>query len=411
MSGSVEVLVVDDNPDALESIGSELRSAGYQVRTASDGRSGWEHFRTRRPELVISDIRMPGESGIDLLRRIRQVSDVPVILLTARADVAAAVSALREGATDFLRFPEEAGDLLRRAQGLLPARLAGEPADAASELLPGDGAAMAALRSRVRSLAALEVPVLVSGEPGTGRLRAARAIHVLSGQPASLVAVGPPDYAIPSVRSSVVLVELERWPTSAQERWSAALRAEGGAHTARASRIARLLTIGSPALAGCVERGEVRRELWLRTSRFRIDVPPLRERAAELPKLARAALAQIAAAHGRSGYSFTAGALDSLRRRPWRGNFPELRDVLEQAIAFADGAKLGRDTIERAVEAVIAAREDSLANRRAAKQSADRAQLVQLLGACRGNVAEVARQLGMTRGAVTYRLRKHGLAR
>jgi transcriptional regulator of acetoin/glycerol metabolism len=73
--------------------------------------------------------------------------------------------------------------------------------------------------------------------------------------------------------------------------------------------------------------------------------------------------------------------------------------------------RLGRDEIERAVEAVIASREDSLESRRAARQSAEREQLVRLLAACHGNVAEVARQLGMTRGAVTYRLRKHGLVR
>jgi DNA-binding NtrC family response regulator len=404
MPRPVEVLVVDDNHDALAAIGTELRAAGYQVRTAMDGSSGWESFRARAPQLVISDIRMPGESGIDLLRRIRQVSDVPVILLTARADVAVAVSALREGATDFLRFPDEAPELVERAKGLIPARFSGEPADAAWDLLPGESAPMEELRSRVRSLAGLGVPVLVSGEHGTGRMRTARAIHALSGETAPLVAVEEPDYLLPNERCCVVLTELDRWPRSAQDLWAEGLRADR-------DRFARMYTIGSPELAALVERGEVRRDLWLRASRFRVDVPTLRARAEEIPALAREGLADIAASLGRSGYSLTASALDALRRRPWRGNLPELREVLEQAVAFSEGVKLRRDAIERAIESVIAAREDSLANRRAAKQSADRAQLVRLLGSCRGNVAEVARQLGMTRGAVTYRLRKHGLSR
>jgi DNA-binding NtrC family response regulator len=404
MTRATDVLLVDDDPDALESIGSELRASGYEVRTAPDAASAWESFRARRPDLVISDIRMPGATGIDLLRRIRVVSDVAVILLTARADLALAVSALREGATDFVRFPEEAPELLARARQWLPARASREPEDAAAGLLAGESEPMEELRGRVRSLAQLEVSVLVSGEPGTGRMRTARAIHALSGNPIPLRAVGAPHYALPSAPCATVLVDLERWPQAAQDRWSAALRGQP-------ERSGRLYAIGSPELAACVERGELRRDLWLRLSRFRVEVPPLRARAVEMPRLARAALAEVAAAHGRRGYSLTHGALDALRRRPWRGNFPELYAVLEQALAFAVGARLGRDEIERAVEAVIASREDSLESRRAARQSAEREQLVRLLGTCRGNVAEVARQLGMTRGAVTYRLRKHGLAR
>ncbi len=404
MSRAIDVLVVDDNPDALESIGSELRGSGYQVRTAPGAAEAWEKFRARRPDLVISDIRMPGETGIDLLRRIREVSDVAVILLTARADVGVAVSALREGATDFVRFPEEAPQLVARAKQWLPARLAHEPADAAAELLDGDSEPMEELRGRVRSLAQLEVPVLVSGEPGTGRMRAVRAIHALSGASVPLHAVSAPDYAVPRAPCAPVLVALERWPADAQARWSEILR------TGQAA-FGRLYAIASPELGACVERGEVRRDLWLRTSRFRVEVPTLRARTIEIPRLARAALAEVAAAHGRRGYALTPGALDALRRRPWRGNFPELHAVLEQALTFAAGVRLGRDEIERAVEAVIASREDSLESRRAARQSAEREQLVRLLAACHGNVAEVARQLGMTRGAVTYRLRKHGLVR
>jgi DNA-binding NtrC family response regulator len=405
VSKPVAILVVDDNRDALESVAAEMRSAGYQVRTARDGRTGWEQFRSQRPDLVISDIRMPHENGIALLQRIREVSDAPVILLTAHADVSVAVSALREGATDFVRFPEEVGELLGRVQELLPARVAPEAEDAASKRLSGDAPGMRELRHRVRALAALDVPVLISGEPGTGRMATAHALHELSGNPLPLVAVSRPAYEVPSERCAAVLVELESWPLAAQDRWSHELR------KADAGRFARVYTIGSPTLAESVERAEVRRELWVRTARFRVDVPPLRARTLDIPRIAREELAEISQTLGRGGYSFTAGALDALCRRAWRANLPELREVLAQAVAFAEGVRLDRDAIDRAVEAVIAAREDSLANRRAAKRSADRDQLVRLLASCRGNVAEVARQLGMTRGAVTYRLRKHGLAR
>ncbi len=405
MAKPLEILVVDDNPDAIEIVSAEMRSAGYQVRNATDGRSGWMQFRSQRPDLVISDIRMPNESGIDLLRRIREVSDVPVILLTAHAEVSIAVSALREGATDFVRFPEEVGELLGRVRSLLPDRVTAEPDDVASDWLKGVAPGMRELRSRVRVLAGLEVPVLVSGEPGTHRMAAVRALHSLSGEKAPLVAVSAADVDVPRKRSAVVLVGLESWPREAQDRWSALLRADS------APKFARLYTIADPTLAARVDRLEVRRDLWIRLSRFRIDVPPLRARSEDIPAFAREAVADVAATLGRPVPVFTAGALDSLRKRPWRGNFPELREVLVQAVAFADGGRIDRDEIDDAVHAVIAAREDSLANRRVAKLSADRDQLIRLLASCTGNVAEVARQLGMTRGAVSYRLRKHGLSR
>jgi DNA-binding NtrC family response regulator len=400
-----EILLVDDNADAIELVSAEIRAAGYQVRTAADGRAGWAQFRAHRPDLVISDIRMPNETGIDLLRRIREVSDAPVILLTAHAEVSVAVAALREGATDFVRFPEEVSELLGRVSSLLPGCATLEPQDAAAEWLAGDAPGMREMRNRIRALAALQVPVLVSGEPGTGRMAAVRALHALSGETAPLVPVREPDFELPNERCVPVLVALESWPSDAQDPWAARLRTDGG------RSFARLYTIGDPTLAVRVDRREVRRDLWIRISRFRVDVPPLRARAEDVPALARDALADIARSLGRSGLTFTLGALDSLRKRPWRGNLPELREVLTQAVAFAEGAKLDRGEIQRAVEAVIAAREDSLVNRRAEKRSADREQLIRLLGSCRGNVAEVARQLGMTRGAVSYRLRKHGLAR
>jgi DNA-binding NtrC family response regulator len=399
------ILVVDDNPDALETVGSTMRAAGYQVLTAADGREAWQAFRARRPDLVISDVRMPDESGIDLLRRIRQVSDAPVILLTAHADVSVAVAALREGATDFLRFPEEVDELLGRAQALLPPRTASEPEDAACATLPGDSLAMRELRGRVRALASLDVPVLVSGESGTGRMAVVRALHALAEVDAPLRIVSPTDSEVPDGPCAVVLIALEAWPRELQERWAAALRTTAG------GRLSRLYTIASPGLQDAVERGDVRRDLWVSSARFRIDVPPLRSRAADIPQIARQALTEISENLGRRAFVFTPGALDALSRRPWRGNVPELYEVLEQAVAFASDAKLDRAAIDRAVEAVIAAREDSLANRRAARENADREQLIRLLSSCRGNVAEIARQLGMTRGAVTYRLRKHGLAR
>lgn len=405
MTPPLSILVVHGDPRQLEEVCAELRAGDCRLRTARDGAQGWSQFQKERPDLVISDVGTPGGGAVELLRRIRDVSDVPVLVLTERGALELVAAALREGASDFVRLPVERKELTRRVQALLPTRRVTEPDDAARSWIRGDTPIVFEVRNRVRALAGLEVPVLVSGESGSGRLDAVRALHALSGERAPLVEIRASDRALPEQPCAAVLVELARWPREAQDFWAAALRAEG------AARVARLFATAEPTLAARVDRLEFRRDLWKQVSRFRVEIPPLRARAQDIPLFAREALAEIAASLGRSGLYFTAGALDSLRKRPWPGNFPELREVLVQAVAFADGRRLDRDALDRAVRTVIAARENSLAHRRAAKHSAEREQLIQLLGTCQGNVAEIARRLGMTRGAVSYRLRKHGLTR
>jgi len=405
MPTPMNVLLVDDNPEAIGMISSELRTAGYQVRTARDGEEGWARFRAERPDLVISDIRMPKETGLDLLRRIRGVSDLPVILLTAHAELHVAVAALREGASDFVRFPDEAAELLARVGRLLPERGNAEPDDAAMRWMRGDARAMSDARARVRALARLDVPVLVSGEPGSGRMNAVRALYELSATRAPLIEIGPAVRELPKRKSFAVLCELVQWSVDAQNHWAAALREGAG------TKFARVVAVAEPSLAALVDRLEFRRDIWARFSRFRLDVPPLRACAQDIPSFAREALLDAARLLGRSVSGFTPGALESLRKRPWPGNLPELRDAMTQAVAYAQGPRIDRNDLDFAIETVIASRQESLANRRAAKQSADRDELVKLLTECRGNVAEIARRLDMTRGAVSYRLRKHGLTR
>ena len=401
----IDVLVVDDNPSGLAQVRALLPASVYSVRTAEDGLAGWNAFCARKPDIVVSDIRMPKHDGIELLGWIRKVSDVPVILLTAHADLSAAVSALRNGATDFIRFPDELPELPERMRALLPDRAAREPNDAASRLLRGDAAVMVELRAQVRALARLDVPVLVVGEGGSGRATAVEAIHRLSGAAGPLVSIERATDSIPRRRCALLARDIGAWSAAEQETWALALREETG------KRFTRLFATADIAIAARVDRGEFRRDLWSRFSRFRLDVPALRERPEDIAEFAREALSRSTRELGKGAFTFTPGALESLTRRPWPGNFSELRAAIDQAVAFAKGARIAREEIDRAIEAVIAAREDSLASRRAEKESEERKQLVALLAACNGNIAEVGRRLSLTRGAVTYRLKKHGLTR
>jgi DNA-binding NtrC family response regulator len=399
----IDVLVVDDDARALGEVSEALANAGCRVRTAKDATNAWNEFLARKPDIVVSDIRMPEHDGLHLLGWIRRVSDVPVILLTARADVTVAVSALRTGATDFIRFPDELPELPARVRRLVPHRGVPEPEDAATRILRGESPGMLQLREQTRALAKLEVPVLVVGEPGTGRMATARAIHELSGAKASFVVVVPTKPAVPKRRCVVLLSDVGAFDADAQRNWANALRS--------GAQLKRVFATADPALAARVDRGDFRAELWGRLARFRLDAPPLRGRGPDIEMFAREALQRATAALGRDVIGFTPGALDNLTRRPWPGNVPELRAVVEQAVAFATGPRIEREEIDRALDAQIAARANSVANRRAAKEDADREELIRVLAESKGNLAEAARRMRMTRGAVFYRLQKYGLQR
>ena len=173
--------------------------------------------------------------------------------------------------------------------------------------------------------------------------------------------------------------------------------------------MARVLATASPLLHDEVASRRFHPELWSALSRFQLQVLPLRDRMEDIEALARDLLLDTARRLGRPHFALSAGALAELQKRSWPGNARELRDVLEQAVAFEQGERVGVEAVGDAIEEVIAKRGDSLETHRATRHSLQRKELVDLLTECGGNVAEMARKLSLTRGAVVYRLQKHGL--
>jgi two-component system C4-dicarboxylate transport response regulator DctD len=391
MQREFSVLLADDCADALDVIEAEFAALGFRVVKAHDGAEAWARFQSTPPDLVVTDVRMPEADGFDLLRRIRAVSDLPVILLTAYGEIPLAVAAMRDGADDYLRFPDDLQRLLARARELL-GDLGGEPRDAVARMITGRSKPARELRSRVRALASLPVPLLLCGEPGSGRSRVARAIHA-SSDLASLPLVhwNEGAVALPQQPCVLFIEEIERLDRSEQERWLLEIRRIS---QRRPGVVARLLASASPGLHDAVAAKRFPSELWSALARFQLQIPPLRDRLEDLEALVEDFLRDAAHRLGRQSLGISSAALAELRKRAWPGNLRELRDVLEQAGAF---------------EEVIAKRGDSLETQRAARRTAQRQELVDLLAACGGNVAEMARRLSLTRGAVVYRLQKHGL--
>jgi len=276
-----------------------------------------------------------------------------------------------------------------------------------TRMIAGQSPAARELRARVRALAALPVPILVCGEPGAGRSQVARAIHAVS-ELASLPLVSGNEAGseAPPQARVVFIEEIERLPRSEQERWLLEIRR---ITQRRPGKIARVLASAGPGLHDAVAAKRFHPELWNTLSRFQLQIPPLRERIDDLDALVSDLVQEAAARLGRQSHGLSSAALAELKKRLWPGNLRELRDVLEEASAFEKGAKLGVTAVRDAIEQVIAKRGDSLETQRAARRSAQRQELVDLLSACGGNVAEMGRRLSLTRGAVVYRLQKHGL--
>ncbi|MCZ6782101.1 MAG: sigma 54-interacting transcriptional regulator, partial [Proteobacteria bacterium] len=326
---------------------------------------------------------------------------------SAYGDVPSAVAAIKAGAQEFLTFPDDLDGLIPRARRLV-ASSQGPARDEIERRLVGRSAGMRRVRERIAALASLSVPVLVQGEPGTGRDRVVRVLHELGARAdVPLVslrcgAAGTGDNAVgrrpPTRGASVYLDEVGRLELREQARWLDVLHSTP-------SPVARVYASSSDDLARRAREGAFLPELAERLSRFTVVLPPLRQRIGDLSELVGVLVKEIGASLGREDCRVQPGALARLKARPWPGNVRELATVLEKLIAFSPQGEISGERV-RALLREMPEGVRSLRRRREARQ---REELVQLLEECGGNLAEVARRLELSRGAVIYRARKYGL--
>jgi two-component system response regulator AtoC len=403
MGSAAKVLLVDERAEARALVAGDLAEAGLVVVEARDGDEAWRCFRSRAPDLVVSDLRMPRADGIELLRRIRGISSVPVILHAAHADVATAVEVMKGGAQEFFSFPDDLERMVARARELASAAASQPEDERLAQLVAGHSPALRRVRERIRALAGLRVPVLVRGEPGSGRDAVARAIHCWGGSGDAPFVTLRAKAAAPAPRiapgGAFYLDEIGRFTPAEQAHWFERLRA---AET-EAPGAPRVLACASEDLAERAREGGFHAGLAEELARFTILLPPLRERAQDIAQLAPLLAARVGSAMGRPAVQLERGALALLREQRWPGNVRELAGVIERLVAFSPRGAITR---ERVREVLGESHVDSLRQRREQQQ---REELVALLAACRGNLAEVARRQGLSRGAVIYRAQKHGL--
>ncbi|MFQ5698404.1 MAG: sigma-54-dependent transcriptional regulator [Myxococcota bacterium] len=429
MAPATQILVVDDRASVREVLREQLSELGYAVLEASDGGEALMLLKRAPIDLVVTDLRMPGVDGMDLLRRIPR-DGPPTLLFSAHGDVPTAVEAMREGAIDFVTLPLSGEALAERITAHLePARTQAPP----STSIVGEHPSILAMRERIAKVAVREVSVLITGESGVGKELVAREIHRLSPR------AGSPFIALNCCALHESLLESElfghekgAFTGATSRRIGHFERADGGtlfldeigdAPLATQSKLLRVLQEGefervgglrtisvdvrvvaatNRDLGGMRDRGSFREDLFHRLNVLPVRVPPLRERTSDLPLLVRALGARLGVE-----LRWTEAALARLRAHPWPGNVRELENAIQRVGIQSDGeCMVVLEHVEQALgEAAVV-----VPSPRASFEEEERARYEHLLESHRWNVSAVARELGLSRGALRHRLRKYGLS-
>ena len=449
----IRVLVVDDEAAMREVLEMRLTEWGHEVHVAATPDEAERMADRLEPDVVLSDVVLPGVSGIELLRRL-QAGDPgrPVILITAHGSIDDAVEAMKLGARDFLTKPLDYTKLrltLEAASREARQRRASQALDrtlaegAGLGPLVGTSAAMQEVYGLIRAVAGSDASVIVTGESGTGKELVARAIHSLSRRaagafvPVNLAAV--PEGLVESelfghekgaftgaqaVRrgcfeladgGTLFLDEITEMPAMMQPKL---LRVLEGAHLRRVGGSqeigfdVRVIAATNRDPEQAAEQGLLRRDLYYRLNVFAIALPPLRERDGDVPLLVQHLLGELNRKHGASVRGLDGEALSLLLAYPWPGNVRELRNVIERAVILARDSMIAPNHLPPYLRTAPAAPVPPASGATvpipegATAEQAERILILTAIERAGGNKAEAARRLGLDVKTIRNKLRQ-----
>ncbi|MDN3524580.1 two-component system response regulator GlrR [Halomonas sabkhae] len=435
---AAHILLVDDDVSLLKLLGMRLESRGYRVTTAESGRAALKQLEAERPDLVLSDMRMDEMDGMALFQEIqRRLPGLPVIILTAHGSIPDAVSATRQGVFGFLTKPVDREELFATIEDALTQTAAGSGDDdswrAAIITRSPD---MERVLEQARMVAASDVSVLVTGPSGSGKELMAGAIHKASrraDKPFIAINCGAlPEQLLESELfghakgsftgaisdheglfqaadgGTLFLDEIGDMPLTLQIKLLRALQERQIRPLGSTKSIpvdVRLISATHRDLSQAMESGDFREDLFYRLNVVNLRLPPLKERAEDVPLLAKHLVTQAAERHKPFVKGFSKEAVNLLASSAWPGNVRQLVNVVEQCVALTSSPIIPEALVSQA----LVAEENALPTFNDARAGFERSYLIKVLKITEGNVTQAARIAGRNRTDFYKLLARHEL--
>ncbi len=439
------ILVVDDEANARTALAALLRDEGYLVETAADGYKALPKLEEHEPDLILTDLRMPGLDGIELVRRARaRDPECAAVVMTAYGAVESAVEAMREGASDYLGKPinfEELLIVLGRA--LERRRLRLETRNLRARLeekhridnIVGVSPPMQAVFDTVLQVAPSRATVLVTGESGTGKELVAAALHQHSPRAAGpFVKLHCAALAESLLESELFGHERGSFTGAVARRDGRFQQADGGTlfldeigeispstqvkllrflQDHEIERVGgnqtlkldvRVVAATNRDLTAQVRAGKFREDLYYRLNVVTIEVPSLRQRPSDIPLLAAHFLGRFARGEGKSIRGFTDEALERLVRHPWPGNVRELENVVERAVVVAVGDTIRAEDLPAGIGLTSGKNGGMPVIPGASLAELERWAILRTLEHTGGSTSRAAEILGISTRTIQYRL-------
>ncbi|MGQ4878501.1 two-component system response regulator GlrR [Billgrantia sp. LNSP4103-1] len=438
-SGNAHVLLVDDDESLLRLLGMRLESRGFRVTTAESGPEALRKLDAERPDIVLSDLRMDEMDGLALFQAIqREVPGLPVIILTAHGSIPDAVNATQQGVFSFLTKPVDRDELFSAIDEALAHTPtgSGDDSDAWRASIITRSPEMERVLEQARMVASSDVSVLITGPSGSGKELLARAIHDASpraSKPFVAINCGAlPEQLLESELfghakgaftgavsdhkglfqaaegGTLFLDEIGDMPLPLQVKLLRALQERQIRPLGSTQSIpvnVRILSATHRDLSQAMHQGEFREDFFYRLNVVNLKLPALKDRAEDVPLLARHLVAQAAARHKPFVKGFSPEALNLLATSAWPGNVRQLVNVVEQCVALTRSPMIPEALVAQA----LAAEDCALPTFNDARASFERSYLVKVLKITEGNVTQAARIAGRNRTDFYKLLARHEL--
>jgi DNA-binding NtrC family response regulator len=446
------ILVVEDEPKLRRLVELQLADDGYDVKGAADAESGLKLFNEGAFDLVITDLKLPGMTGLELLQTIKSNdAQMPVVIMTAFGSVESAVDAMKAGASDYVLKPFSLAELVMVVRKELAThQLREENRDLREALgrryeyknIVAQSEKMQAVLALVERVAPSNVTVLIGGESGVGKDLVARAIHEHSqrarGPFIKINSTAIPETLLESElfgyekgafsgatgskpgkfeladRGTLFLDEIGDVPLAIQVKLLRVLQEKeferlGGTKTLKVD--VRLIAATNRDLRAALEEGTFREDLYYRLNVVPIDIPPLREHKEDIPALVKYFLEKFAQDAGAPTKAITPAAMKLLVDFQWPGNVRELENVMQRAVTLAEGPRIdvgdihldSRGPRPNSGGAFVLPEGMTL-------DQWEQETIREALKRANGNKSQAARMLGLSRNALRYRLSQMGVA-